>query len=59
MALKVRRDVFGVDTGIRTEQLFPSCRMLSMIIGQPIPANKAIVEVTPLLMSPASIRTAC
>ena len=43
MALKVRRDVFGVDTGIRTEQLFPSCRMLSMIIGQPIPANKAIV----------------
>ena len=43
MALKVRRDVFGVDTSIRTEQLFPSCRMLSMIIGQPIPANKAVV----------------
>ncbi len=43
MALRVRQDVFGLSTAIRTEQLFPSCRMLSMIIGQPIPTNKAIV----------------
>jgi len=43
MALRVRRDIFQVDTRIRSEQLYPSCRMLSMIIGQPIPANKAIV----------------
>ena len=43
MALKVRNDVFRLDTHIRAEQLFPSCRLLSMIIGQPIPANKAIV----------------
>lgn len=43
MGLRVRSDVFNLETRIRTEQLFPSCRMLSMIIGQPIPANKAIV----------------
>ncbi len=43
MALKVRKDIFGLDTNINTEQLFPSCRLLSMIIGQPIPANKAII----------------
>ncbi len=43
MALKVRKDIFDLDTNINTEQLFPSCRLLSMIIGQPIPANKAII----------------
>ena len=42
MALKVRKDIFGLETNINSEQLFPSCRLLSMIIGQPIPANKAI-----------------
>lgn len=42
MAMKVRKDIFELDTKINTEQLFPSCRLLSMIIGQPIPANKAI-----------------
>lgn len=43
MALRTRHDYFGLDTGIVTEQLYPTCRLLSMIIGQPIPANKAIV----------------
>ncbi len=43
MALRVRNDFFQLDTRIRAEQIYPSCRMLSMIIGQPIPANKAIV----------------
>jgi 2-isopropylmalate synthase len=43
MALNVRRDVYGLSTAIQTEQLFPSCRLLSMIIGRPIPANKAVV----------------
>jgi 2-isopropylmalate synthase len=43
MALNVRRDVYGLSTAIKTEQLFPSCRLLSMIIGRPIPANKAVV----------------
>lgn len=43
MAMHTRRDFYGFDTGITTEQLFPACRLVSMIIGQPTPANKAIV----------------
>lgn len=43
MALSVRKDLYGFETGIITEQLYPACRLLSMIIGQPTPANKAII----------------
>lgn len=43
MALETRKDLYGIDTGIVTEQLYPSCRRLSQIIGQPIPPYKAIV----------------
>lgn len=43
MALNVRKDLFHLETNIKQDQLFPSCRLLSMIIGKPIPANKAII----------------
>lgn len=43
MALRVRASYYQLHNTIRTEHLFPACRMLSMIIGQRIPANKAIV----------------
>ena len=43
MALRTRGDYYGIETNVKSEQLFPTCRLLSMIIGQPIPANKAIV----------------
>ena len=43
MALHVRAPYYGFTSGIHSEQLFPACRQLSMTIGQPIPANKAIV----------------
>lgn len=43
MALAVRRDYYGLTTDIKTEQLLHTCRVLSMLIGQPIPPNKAIV----------------
>ncbi|MBO4369309.1 MAG: 2-isopropylmalate synthase, partial [Desulfovibrio sp.] len=43
MALKVRKDFYGLRHGIESEQLYPSCRLLSMIIGQPIPLNKSII----------------
>lgn len=43
MALNVRKDLFQLETNIVKEQLFPACRLLSMIIGKPIPANKAII----------------
>ncbi|MFN2343195.1 MAG: 2-isopropylmalate synthase [Desulfonatronovibrio sp.] len=42
MALNVRKDYYGLETGIDTTQIYPSCRLLSMIIGQPIPPYKAI-----------------
>lgn len=42
MAVNVRRDFYGLDCGIVTEQIYPTCRMLSRIIGQPIPLNKPI-----------------
>ncbi|MDR2744288.1 MAG: 2-isopropylmalate synthase [Desulfovibrio sp.] len=43
MSLSVRRDYYGFTHNIVTEQLYPSCRMLSMTIGRPIPGHKAIV----------------
>ncbi|QGY40949.1 2-isopropylmalate synthase [Pseudodesulfovibrio cashew] len=43
MALNTRKELYNVETGIVTEQIFPSCRRLSQIIGMPIPPNKAIV----------------
>lgn len=43
MALKTRRDLMGVDSRINTRQIYPSSRLLSQIIGQPVPANKPIV----------------
>jgi 2-isopropylmalate synthase len=42
MALKVRGQIFGVDTGIRAERLYPTCRLVSTITGMPIPRNKAV-----------------
>lgn len=43
MDLAVRKDYYGLESGIKTEQLYPACRLLSMTIGQPIPNNKAII----------------
>ncbi|HJA78119.1 2-isopropylmalate synthase [uncultured Desulfovibrio sp.] len=43
MALRVRHDLYHLEHHIHTEQLYPSCRLLSMTIGQPIANNKAIV----------------
>jgi 2-isopropylmalate synthase len=43
MAIKTRQDRFGVDTGIVTEQIYPTARLLAQITGIPIPINKPIV----------------
>jgi 2-isopropylmalate synthase len=43
MALKTRRDMMEVRTGIETRQIYPASRLLSQIIGQPVPPNKPIV----------------
>jgi 2-isopropylmalate synthase len=43
MALKTRKDLMGVRCGIETRQIYPASRLLSQIIGQPVPPNKPIV----------------
>ena len=43
MALKVRRDSIGLDTRVRTEQIYPTSRLVSSITGIRVQPNKAIV----------------
>ena len=44
MALETRRDTFeGIETGIRTSEIYPSSRLLSSITGVQVQPNKAIV----------------
>ncbi len=43
MALKTRRDVFGVDTRINTRRIYPVSRLVSQLTGIPVQPNKAIV----------------
>jgi len=43
MALKTREAHFGVRTGILTQRLYPTSRLVSSITGVAVPRNKAIV----------------
>ncbi|MEO6026827.1 MAG: 2-isopropylmalate synthase [Candidatus Binatia bacterium] len=43
MALRTRKDFFGLETGIVTEQIYSASRLVSQITGIPIPINKPIV----------------
>jgi 2-isopropylmalate synthase len=43
MALRTRQDFFGIDTRVRTEELFRTSRLLSHITGVHVQPNKAIV----------------
>jgi 2-isopropylmalate synthase len=43
MAVKTRRDVFGLDVGIDTTQIVPSSKLVSNITGFPVQPNKAVV----------------
>ncbi|MBN2437564.1 MAG: 2-isopropylmalate synthase [Deltaproteobacteria bacterium] len=43
MALKTRKDLFGLETGIKTEYIHQTSRLLTQIIGVPVQPNKAIV----------------
>ncbi len=43
MALKVRHDYYGVDTGIQTKEIYPTSQLLTEIVGIPVQPNKAIV----------------
>jgi len=43
MALHTRKDFFGVETRVRTEEIFKTSRLLSHITGVHVQPNKAIV----------------
>src|SRR5271170_6268936 len=43
MALATRKQFFNLKTGVHTNRLYPTCRLVSNITGQPIPRNKAVV----------------
>jgi len=43
MALKTRRDFFGIDSRIDTTRLYPVSRLVSHLTGIPVQPNKAIV----------------
>jgi 2-isopropylmalate synthase len=43
MALRTRRDFFGIDSQVRTEEVFKASRLLSHITGVHVQPNKAIV----------------
>jgi 2-isopropylmalate synthase len=43
VALAVRKDSFGVTTGVRLEELFRTSRMLTEITGAQVAPNKAVV----------------
>ncbi|MBI4611840.1 MAG: 2-isopropylmalate synthase [Candidatus Rokubacteria bacterium] len=43
MALRTRQDFFGIDTQIRTEEIFRASRLLSHITGVHVQPNKAVV----------------
>jgi 2-isopropylmalate synthase len=43
MALRVRRDVYGVDVGVNTPEIYETSRLVSEETGYPIQYNKAVV----------------
>ncbi len=43
MALKTRQEFFGLQVAINTNKIGPTCRLLSNLIGYPIPAHQPIV----------------
>jgi 2-isopropylmalate synthase len=43
MALSVRSDIFGVEIGIETSELYPASQLVSELTGYPVQYNKAVV----------------
>ena len=43
MALKTRESFFKLHTGVQTQRLYPTSRLVSQITGMPIPRNKAVI----------------
>ena len=43
MALKVRKDIYNIDTNINTEEIYRTSKMVTRYTGIPVQVNKAIV----------------
>jgi 2-isopropylmalate synthase len=43
MALRTRKDLFGIQTGVNTEEIYPSSSMVTNLTGMIVQPNKAIV----------------
>ena len=43
MALRTRKDFYGLDTRVNTERLYATSKLLATITGNAVPRNKAIV----------------
>ncbi len=43
MSLRTRKDLFGIETGINTHEIFPSSSMVTNLTGMIVQPNKAIV----------------
>jgi 2-isopropylmalate synthase len=43
MALETRKDYFGLETGIRTQEFFRTSRMVADALGMMVPVNKAVI----------------
>lgn len=43
MALQVRSDVYDVETGVATTELYPTSQLVSELTGYPVQFNKAVV----------------
>jgi 2-isopropylmalate synthase len=43
MALRTRKEYFGLETGIETQRLYPTSRIVANVTGMHSPRNKAIV----------------
>jgi 2-isopropylmalate synthase len=43
MILRTRKDVFGMDTRIISEKIYPTSKLITSITGAPVQPNKAIV----------------
>ncbi len=43
MTLRTRKDLFGIESGVNTEEIFPSSSLLTNLTGMMVQPNKAIV----------------
>ncbi len=43
MALKVRKDLLGLETNVNTKKIYPTSRLVSRLMRMPVQPNKAIV----------------